>query len=552
MIHSFPKIFTLGTNYIQTIFEEKVEITEKIDGCVCLQEPVLMADLSYKKAVELNEGDEILGFDENLNNPRLRRGKVTHAQIIKKECVSVVLQDDRVIEVSIDHPFLVRDLKNKIKGLSKRWVEAQHLQKGDKIVDLGFWEKQTDYNTGYVAGQFDGEGTIVGNGNNHNTKRIAYYQAPNKGLDLIKDILLEKEISVKKYSRKPRKEGHQFSESLEIRGGLTGKLKFLGVFRPQRLLGMAYEKLWGDAPMNAINDISVVSIKGVGRKEVVGLSTSTKTYITKGLLSHNSQFTFGSFNGELQIKSKKNALYVNDCDGMFALGVDYVSRIAHLLPDGLIFHAEYLKTPKHNVLCYGRVPKNNIMLYGIRRPDDSFIEDLNPYLEMLDLERVPIIFKGKINNLDEIHALMNRESILGEVTIEGLVVKNFAQPFLFGGQAIPLMMGKMVSEKFKEVHKSQWGKQDSGMSKLETFFQSFCTEARWEKAVQHLRDAGELSGEPKDIGPLTREIHQDIIEEEKEAIKTFLWGHFNKMIKSRATRGFPEWYKESLLKTCEF
>jgi len=32
MISAFPKIFTLGTDYISDIFKEEVEITEKIDG----------------------------------------------------------------------------------------------------------------------------------------------------------------------------------------------------------------------------------------------------------------------------------------------------------------------------------------------------------------------------------------------------------------------------------------------------------------------------------------------------------------------------------------
>lgn len=29
---AFPKIFSLGTNYIQDIFKEEVEVTEKVDG----------------------------------------------------------------------------------------------------------------------------------------------------------------------------------------------------------------------------------------------------------------------------------------------------------------------------------------------------------------------------------------------------------------------------------------------------------------------------------------------------------------------------------------
>ena len=32
MIPPFPKIFTIGTRYVQNIFDDEVEITEKIDG----------------------------------------------------------------------------------------------------------------------------------------------------------------------------------------------------------------------------------------------------------------------------------------------------------------------------------------------------------------------------------------------------------------------------------------------------------------------------------------------------------------------------------------
>lgn len=50
---------------------------------------------------------------------------------------------------------------------------------------------------------------------------------------------------------------------------------------------------------------------------------------------------------------------------------------------------------------------------------------------------------------------------------------------------------------------------------LELLYDSYRTEARWQKAVQHLRDEGKLLGEPKDIGPLMAEIWRDLVEEEK-------------------------------------
>ena len=86
---------------------------------------------------------------------------------------------------------------------------------------------------------------------------------------------------------------------------------------------------------------------------------------------------------------------------------------------------------------------------------------------------------------------------------------------------------------------------------IQDFMNSFCTEARWQKAVNHMKEDGRLTNSPKDIGTLFKEVHLDIIEEETDNIKEFLYNHFIKDIKRRATRGLPEWYKEQLLKNLE-
>lgn len=50
------------------------------------------------------------------------------------------------------------------------------------------------------------------------------------------------------------------------------------------------------------------------------------------------------------------------------------------------------------------------------------------------------------------------------------------------------------------------------------------TEARWSKAVSHLKDRDALLQEPKDIGPLMKEVKQDILVEESDFIKEKLFG----------------------------
>lgn len=264
-----------------------------------------------------------------------------------------------------------------------------------------------------------------------------------------------------------------------------------------------------------------------------------------------SQFVFGKINNELYMRSKGTQIFPENPEKMFTIASDYVLSIENKITNNTICFCEYLKKPKHNTLLYGRVPKNNLILYGVCDDTDRFINSYDELLSIADaigIETVPLIYQGKINNPQEIFDLINSESILGGVDMEGIVVKNYSQPFLLGGQPIPLMAGKFVSEKFKEVHQKNWGKENTGKGKFELFKESFRTEARWEKAAQHLRDSGSLENSPRDIGNLIKEAHRDIIDEEIEAIKNFLFKEFGKEIIRKSTAGLAEWYKERLIK----
>jgi len=261
-----------------------------------------------------------------------------------------------------------------------------------------------------------------------------------------------------------------------------------------------------------------------------------------------SQFSFGKVNGELYMRSKGCIQYKDKHDKMFSLAVAYACSIESLIPDGMVFYCEYLKTERHNILKYGRVPKNNLIMFGASSISESFVPDFKQYAELFGIESVPVIFKGKVNAADEIFKLLETESILGGCKVEGVVVKNYLKPFLLGGQPIPLMSGKFVSEEFKESHKENWGKEYSTKGRWATFVDSFKTEARWSKSIQHLKESGTLENSPRDIGILLKEIQKDIEEEQKEDIKEFLWQENKREIFASATRGFPEWYKEKLLK----
>lgn len=265
-----------------------------------------------------------------------------------------------------------------------------------------------------------------------------------------------------------------------------------------------------------------------------------------------SQFVFGKIDGELHFRSKGKEIFIETADKMFAPSVEYILNIQEKLPDNVTFYTEMLNKPRHNILEYGTIPKNRLALFGMSTNLDSKFFSAHSQLEIwaniLEIDVVPKIYYGIIDSFDHLMSFMDRESYLGKINIEGLVAKNYYRPFLLGGQPMPLMAGKLVSEAFKEVHHNSWGKENTSKGKWESFVEGYRTDARWNKSIQHLAEKGELENSPRDIGKLIKEIHSDISEEEKDTIKEFLWKEFGGQLLRRSTAGFPEWYKDMLAK----
>lgn len=265
-----------------------------------------------------------------------------------------------------------------------------------------------------------------------------------------------------------------------------------------------------------------------------------------------SHIAFGVIDGQLHIRSKGAALYVDNPEKMFAPAIAIIKdRFERgLLDQHFIYYGEYLKSERHNIIRYGRVPNNHIALFGlynIERKEFYYHRDIVYEADRLDLDIAPLIFQGKVNSIEELKDNVNRISHFGKEKVEGFVVKNYAEQLLIGGQVIPLLMGKFVSEDFKEVHKREWKSENTAKGKWEVYKQQFKSNARWVKAVHFLRDSGKLTETPQDIGSLIKHIHNDILEEESENIKQWLFNEFKGELLRDSAKGFPEWYKNYLL-----
>ena len=263
-----------------------------------------------------------------------------------------------------------------------------------------------------------------------------------------------------------------------------------------------------------------------------------------------SQFSFGvALDGELRCRSKGQEIHVDEPEGMFKLGVETVRTLAPSLTPGWVYRGEYLQKPKHNAIAYSRVPERNVILFDI---DRSGGQDYLPYEEKcaeaarLGLELVPKFFQGRIESLDDLKAMLDRESCLGGTTPEGFVLKRYD---LFGVDK-KVVMAKYVTEAFKEVHASEWKKANpTRLDVMQEIIASLRTPARWQKAVIHLRERGTLEGSPKDIGALLREVPDDILKECEGEIRDRLFAYAWPHIRRGVTAGFPQWYKDQLAET---
>ncbi len=280
-----------------------------------------------------------------------------------------------------------------------------------------------------------------------------------------------------------------------------------------------------------------------------------------------SQFRFGiDEEGNLVIGSKGTIIGHPDENKMFKEGAGYITSIEHIVkkfPPNSYFYAEYLQKPKHNVLKYNHVPTNHLVLFdaivGGRYITNR--EELGQYAVTLGIDLIPELWRGNIvqymkdknekgysNPLDFLKRIIETtQSYLGDELVEGVVIKNYTETIILGGKVFPLFT-KFVRTHFKERHDIEWKTCIGVKGRIDEFINSFKNEARWQKAIIHMKEKGLFTNTPKDIGPLIGLVRKDIEEEEQETIKNYLYKEYKDNILRKAVQGLPEWFKDQLLK----
>ena len=264
-----------------------------------------------------------------------------------------------------------------------------------------------------------------------------------------------------------------------------------------------------------------------------------------------SQFSFGWFpdypiQEGYRCRSKGAELNLVAPEKMFAPAC----AVIHTLPlrEGWTYRAEYLGKPQHNALAYDRVPVRGLILFDVNPDHEDYLsyDAKAEEAARIGLELVPRVFEGMIADLSQFRGWLGRVSVLGGQTVEGLVVKNYRR---FGPDK-KVLMGKFVSEAFKETHRGAWrAANPTGGDIVERLGNEFRTPARWQKALQHLQEAGRIEGSPRDIGLLFKEVPADVEKECKDDIRDALYAWAWPKVRRHLTAGLAEWYKARLLES---
>lgn len=269
--------FTMDTTAVGSLLNE--------NRCVAPETRLLTADLRWVRADSLEEGDKLVGFDEEprkkADHRRMWKASVVSTEIIQKPRIKLTLSNGGMIVVSDNHQFICRKYPS---TQVKVWRKARNIKPGcvichatpnpDKINGVA-----TDFDRGRLSGFLDGEGSAH-KVNSHGSWNLSWAQKPHAAHEDIKRIASEIGFEFREHD-----DNISVCKQVVARGAYGG-LHALIATRPVRLIS---KESWVNGPLpRPADNVVVVSVEPLGVGPVVALETDTHTYIAEGLLSHNS------------------------------------------------------------------------------------------------------------------------------------------------------------------------------------------------------------------------------------------------------------------------
>ena len=273
----------------------KPRINNRVYECLGVETPTLTRDLRWVPGGELSLGSDLLAFDDlppSVVGRRYVDGRVTRFERLMAPTVKITLSDGTVFFATREHRFLAYFGEH---NASVRWLSAEDMLtywgKGNKMELANYlpvWHEDRSYEGGFLAAAFDGEGSLCHSGKHEDGEtfgyQLSYNQKDNQMLAAVKTYLTQFGFD---FSDSPDSEG---KHNITIKGGFTEICRFLGTFRPPRLLAkwMSMDVSRKFLECKSGHRIAVVGVEDGGEHEIASMSTSAGTYFSGGFGSHNS------------------------------------------------------------------------------------------------------------------------------------------------------------------------------------------------------------------------------------------------------------------------
>lgn len=252
--------------------------------CPASDHRVLGADLLWRPIGDVEAGDQLIAFDEHAiwgskrHYRNYQLAEVVKAESAMAETIRIAFDDAPDLYVTPDHPLLVC---GRVHGppFVLRWELARDLAPGRMVPKyLEPVQPLQTYEAGYLAGLFDGEGCLYGNGG-----YVSFSQRPGAVLNYGKSLLQQLCFSLVE-------RGNGNGRAIEtkvvaIAGGLAECIRFLSLIRPRRLLAKIEPGSFG--VFRAGTKHRVAAVEPAGQREIRQVQTTTGTYLLEGMASHN-------------------------------------------------------------------------------------------------------------------------------------------------------------------------------------------------------------------------------------------------------------------------
>lgn len=260
--------------------------------CFAPHHNLLGTDLVWKPAAQFQVGDAVLGFDEISPNRRFRKAIIEKISFADEPTFDVELEAGHHFIVTKDHQWLVdnRGPRSNVSGQSLHWVRTEKLLHTSARKDatcsripriLHQWTTNESRDAGWLAGIFDGEGTLGFHnfGGRRTASTLSVAQNPGAVLDEIRRLIPQLGFTFSECN-------HKKCKKIFLTRGRYELLRFLGSIRPIRMIEKINFDELGRLECRMGTE-RIISIRPAGTQTIIKIQTSTGTLIVDGYPMHN-------------------------------------------------------------------------------------------------------------------------------------------------------------------------------------------------------------------------------------------------------------------------